>query len=103
MIINKKIDSKIRTIAFKNIFKLGRKNLLGLPKLDYSQAERLTETYMKIIRFVWNAGRVFAIGFIFLWYLPIKKGMGYDITFATFLFFILLHLWFGRITTVTEE
>ena len=102
MIINKKIDDKIRVIAFKNIYKLGRKNILKLPKISYTQAEKLTITYMKIIRFVWKAGRVFAIGLVFLWYLPIKKSMGYDITIATFLFFILLHLWFGK-TTLTKD
>ena len=102
MIINKKIDDKIRGIAFNKIYKLGRKNILRLPKISYTQAEKLTTTYMKIIRFVWNAGRIFAIGLVFLWYLPIKKGMGYDITIATFLFFILLHLWFGK-TTITKD
>ena len=103
MIINKKIDDKKIGIAFKNIYKLGRKNLFKLPKISYTQAEKLTTTYMKIIRFVWNAGRTLAIGIVFLWYLPIKKDMGYDISVATFLFFIILHLWFGKTTTIKEE
>ena len=90
MIINKKIDDKIRNFLIKQTYQMGKSNLGNLPKLSYSEVTNITDKYMNIISKIITFLQTFALGFVLLWYIPIIKGKGYMPSIAGILFLIYI-------------